>query len=1007
MREPKLAAVALLLTLYAPAQASPPDGLAALHANSEGQLQVVTRPGENRARLIRSDSDLLPAVPGTDRAAKAQAFFSRHGRALGLGRESRLQLQWLRHDPWGATTLAYSQYYGGVPVFGAWARANIDHAGRLRTANGDLVDGLRLSTRATLARQQAGQRALMHIAAQNPAPGLRVVSAQLYIYRARGNSNANGVPVLAWLTEVGNQGDIREFVWVDATSGKVIDQYTGIHTAIERRIYDGGYGAGFLVWSEGDATPFGVLSIDNLIDFSADTYNFFSNLSSGSFLSWDGADGIMHAVNNDPGINCPNASWNGVSINFCDGTSSDDVVGHEWAHAYTESTHALIYRWQSGALNEAYSDLFGETIDLLNLAGSDSQSTPRTVGVCSGFGGSLPPTFEVLSPASIAGDYPAGGAVFNPPAADITAEVVLVSDGVGTSSDGCETIINDLAGKIALIDRGNCNFTDKVLNAQAAGAAGVVIANNQDDSTLTMGGSAPGIVIASVFIGQSDGQLLRSTAGSVVASIAIGGSTENSRRWLMGEDATSFGGAIRDLWEPRCMGDPGKVSDPEYHCNGDIDNGGVHINSGIPNHAFALLVDGGTYNDVTIDAIGLDRAAHIYWRAATHYQGPSSDFADHADATEAACADLVGLSLPALSTEPGGSPASVMITAPDCAQVSAANLAVELRAEPVACNFQLLLDQDPPPLCDSGSPLTLFAEDFETGLPGWVVGKRAIANPATFDGPDWNVTGDLPDGRPGNGAYGPNLVLGNCSTDIEAGVIYLQSPPITIPDDSAEARLAFDHNVMTEANYDGGNLKASINNGPYTLVPASAFTFNAYNGTLLGSGNDNPLAGEPAFHGADEGSLTSLWGQSQVDLGSIASAGDVVRLRFELGMDGCNGLDGWYVDDVHVYSCQLQPDSDADTVADSADNCILVVNPDQRDTDNDGYGNLCDADLNNNGSVEFDDLGLLKLAFFTTPALPGWNPDADFNGDDVINFVDLDLMKSMFFSAPGPSGLHP
>ena len=70
------------------------------------------------------------------------------------------------------------------------------------------------------------------------------------------------------------------------------------------------------------------------------------------------------------------------------------------------------------------------------------------------------------------------------------------------------------------------------------------------------------------------------------------------------------------MWNPRCFGNPGKVSDTfEYACS-TADGGGVHPNSGVPNHAFALLVDGGSYNGQTITAIGLTKAAHIYFRAA-------------------------------------------------------------------------------------------------------------------------------------------------------------------------------------------------------------------------------------------------------------------------------------------------------------------------------------------------------------------------------------------------------
>ena len=74
----------------------------------------------------------------------------------------------------------------------------------------------------------------------------------------------------------------------------------------------------------------------------------------------------MRTVNNDPTIACPNANWNGVTTNYCDGVTSDDTVSHEWGHAYTEFTSGLVYQWQPGAMNEAYSDIWGETVDIIN-----------------------------------------------------------------------------------------------------------------------------------------------------------------------------------------------------------------------------------------------------------------------------------------------------------------------------------------------------------------------------------------------------------------------------------------------------------------------------------------------------------------------------------------------------------------------------------------------------------------------------------------------------------------
>src|SRR5262245_59844696 len=186
----------------------------------------------------------------------------------------------------------------------------------------------------------------------------------------------------------------------------------------------------------------------------------------------------------------------------------------------------------------------------------------------------------------------------------------------------------------------------------------------------------------------------------------------DSFRWLIGEDSPAFGGAIRDMWTPTCYGDPGKVSDAEYFCATD-DAGGVHSNSGVPNHGYALLVDGGDYNGVTVPAIGLTKAAAIYFRAMTVYQTPTTKFTDHADALEASCTDLVGQPINALSTDPDDSAVSnEVIEASDCVAVAAMAQAVELRTDPVQCNFQPLLDPGTPVLCASGKPKTFYREAF-------------------------------------------------------------------------------------------------------------------------------------------------------------------------------------------------------------------------------------------------------------------------------------------------------
>ncbi|WP_375769851.1 M36 family metallopeptidase [Archangium gephyra] len=124
---------------------------------------------------------------------------------------------------------------------------------------------------------------------------------------------------------------------------------------------------------------------------------------------------------------------------------------------------------------------------------------------------------NVQLPTSIAGNFVAqGDGEFGPTltTTGLTGDIVLVNDGVGTTSDGCEAMpAGSLTGKIALIDRGICGFSVKVKNAQLAGAKGAIVANNQGDGVMTMGGADTTITIPSVFVGQTTGATLRSVTG--------------------------------------------------------------------------------------------------------------------------------------------------------------------------------------------------------------------------------------------------------------------------------------------------------------------------------------------------------------------------------------------------------------------------------------------------------------------------------------------------------------
>ena len=141
--------------------------------------------------------------------------------------------------------------------------------------------------------------------------------------------------------------------------------------------------------------------------------------------------------------------------------------------------------------------------------------------------GQLPNVVRIDPPSSAAGSYQATGADFghNPTTDGMMGPVVLVNDGTDTTTDGCTPLVGFPAGAIALVDRGTCNFTVKALNAQAAGAVAMIVANNAPGAPFTMGGDDPAIMIASVMISQADGNAIKAglpATGTVAANPAAG-----------------------------------------------------------------------------------------------------------------------------------------------------------------------------------------------------------------------------------------------------------------------------------------------------------------------------------------------------------------------------------------------------------------------------------------------------------------------------------------------------
>ena len=103
------------------------------------------------------------------------------------------------------------------------------------------------------------------------------------------------------------------------------------------------------------------------------------------------------------------------------------------------------------------------------------------------------------------------------------------------------------------------------------------------------------------------------------------------------------------------MSDPRAFGDPDHYAiryTGPEDNGGVHINSGIPNHAFFLAIEGGTNRTSGLAVTGVgggnrEQIERIFYRGFTSYLTPNATFAQARQATLRAASELFGDSSPA------------------------------------------------------------------------------------------------------------------------------------------------------------------------------------------------------------------------------------------------------------------------------------------------------------------------------------------------------------------------
>ena len=755
--------IAAMAIGFAPqARASGHDDLVVVRSSVTGRVTAVT-PANGGTISFRT----APAIGVTG----AQQFLVERGDLFGIvNPDQQLTLKRIDVDELGQAHRTYQQIHAGLPVFSGVFKIHEDPGGRIRAANGDFYEiPTKLNATPAILPDQATQIAGMASRSKTPVVShseLVIVDPEWY------GDPRKGVRLAYYLILSDPVEPIRDGYFVDAHTGELLDKWNLVESAKNRQIYDGNQTPtlpGTLARSEGQG-PVTQADVNRAYDYYGDTYDYFFRAFGRDSIDAAGLAMVATVQHLAPNT-CPNAFWDGgrLQMVFCPGTVTDDIVGHELTHGVTEFTANLIYQNQSGQINEAVSDIFGELIDLFN-GNASAAGTP---------GGTPWPT------------HPTGSGVDTP---------------------------NNL--------RSACS-------------------------------SSPS---------HGDGV-----------------------RWLLGEDAIAFGGSIRDMWRPTCKSDPDRANSPNQSC-WTFDNGGVHIGSGVVNHAFAIMTDGKSFNGQNVTGIGAIKSGAVVYRALTKYLTVASDFEDFYWAMNQAATDLIGTS----PNDPRTGSPGAMFTAGDAAEVNKALLAVEMNTPGRCGQSKNVLNSTPPPSCTQFSA-DFYNETFEGGLGSWTT--SLTGSPTTPY--NWVATTQpLPFARPGKAAFCANID-GNCQNS-EAALHSLISPVINVPNGLVYPLLSFTHYMASEADWDGGRVQVRVNGGAWQTVGAASFFYNRYNDRLLttSQGNNNPIAGQAAFTGAG-----GRWGTSLAYLGAFLNNANTLQIRFDFGKDLCVGVNGWYVDDVRLFDC--------------------------------------------------------------------------------------------------------
>ncbi len=339
------------------------------------------------------DSGFSAAAPA---AKVADSFVMSRAKELGLSGSTLTVSE--QHATAGGTAVRLDQVVDGVQVFGGQFVVNLDKDNNVLSVLGEASPVSAVSTTPKVAASAAAGRATATVAKSEKVAAGALTAAtpvlRLYDPRLLGAPGPFQTGRLAWVTDVTAQQQganvVDQTVVVDAATGAVALAFSNIAEAKNRTVCDANntptqYPCTTPVWTESSQPLPQDTDVQLAFKYAGDVYDFYSSRFGRDSLDGHGLP-LRSTTDFCPSLapaDCPyeNAFWDGEQMVYGDGfASADDVVGHELTHGVTDFTSGLFYYQQSGAINESFSDIFGEFIDLTNTGGTDTPDVRWAIG---------------------------------------------------------------------------------------------------------------------------------------------------------------------------------------------------------------------------------------------------------------------------------------------------------------------------------------------------------------------------------------------------------------------------------------------------------------------------------------------------------------------------------------------------------------------------------------------------------------------------------------------------